>query len=106
MVAGLADGEPGWLAGLDHGAARLLAHQGLAASIALAVIFALIALAVFAPAPGLRAAVVAAVVVAAVIWVFGQDLGEIFTGTATDPGSGPLLALLALAYWPVPAEGQ
>ena len=49
MVAGMADGEPGWLAGLDNGAARLLAHQGLAASIALTVVFALIALAVFRP---------------------------------------------------------
>jgi hypothetical protein len=103
MVAGMADGEPGWLAGLDNSAARLLAHQGLAASIVLAVVFALIALAVFAPAPALRAAVVAAVVVAAVIWLFGQDLGEMFTGSATDPNSGPLLALLALAYWPARA---
>jgi len=100
MVAGMAGGEPGWLAGLDNDAARLLAHQGLAASIALAAVFALIALAVFAPAPALRAAVVAAVVAAAVIWLFGEDLGEMFTGSATDPNSGPLLALLALAYWP------
>ena len=43
---------------------------------------------------------VAAVVVAAVIWLFGENLGEMFTGSATDPNSGPLLALLALAYWP------
>jgi hypothetical protein len=100
MVAGMADGEPGWLAGLDNGAARLLAHQGLTVSIALAVVFALIALAVFAPAPALRTAVVAAVLVATVIWLFGENLGEMFTGSATDPNSGPLLALLALACWP------
>jgi hypothetical protein len=100
MVAGMAGGEPGWLAGLDNGAARLLAQQGLAASVALAVVFAFIAVAVFAPAPALRAAVVVAVVVAAVIWLFGENLGEIFTGSATDPNSGPLLALLALTYWP------
>src|SRR5215204_2460369 len=30
-------------------------------------------------------------------WVLGQDLGQLFSGQATDPNSGPLLALLALA---------
>ena len=30
----------------------------------------------------------------------GVDPGELFTGMATDPESGPLLALLALAFWP------
>ena len=36
-------------------------------------------------------------------WVFGQAFGEIMTGGATDPNSAPLLALLALAYWPARA---
>jgi len=27
-------------------------------------------------------------------------MGELFTGMATDPESGPLLALLALVFWP------
>ena len=40
---------------------------------------------------------------AAVFWVFGQAFGEIMTGGATDPNSAPLLALLALAYWPARA---
>ena len=35
------------------------------------------------------------------IWVFGEALGRILTGGGTDPNSGPLLILLALAYWPV-----
>ena len=39
--------------------------------------------------------------VAAVIWVVGEALGAILTGGGTDPNSGPLLALLALAYWPL-----
>ena len=38
--------------------------------------------------------------VAAFIWVFAQALGGILAGGATDVNSGPLLALLALAYWP------
>ena len=44
-----------------------------------------------------------AVVVAAAIWVFGEAFGGILTGGGTDPNSGPLLALLALAYWPARA---
>ena len=48
-----------------------------------------------------RVTLILGIVVAAVIWVFGEALGEILTGGATDPNSGPLLALLALAYWPV-----
>ena len=37
MIAGMASGEPGWLASLDNHAASLLANQGLAASIVLAI---------------------------------------------------------------------
>ena len=40
-----------------------------------------------------------AVVLAAAVWL-AQGMGELFTGMATDPESGPLLALLALAFWP------
>jgi hypothetical protein len=103
MIAGMADGEPGWLAALDRGAASLVAHQGLAASIVLAVALIIIAVGVYLPAPAARGSLVLAIVVAAVIWVLGEAFGEIMTGGATDPNSGPLLALLALAYWPTRA---
>jgi hypothetical protein len=43
MIGGMESGEPGWLAAIDRGAAALVAHQGLAASIALAVALAIIA---------------------------------------------------------------
>jgi hypothetical protein len=43
---------------------------------------------------------VLAMVVAAVIWVVGEAFGMILAGGATDPNSGLLLILLALAYWP------
>jgi hypothetical protein len=29
--------------------------------------------------------------------VLGQDLGQLYTGRATDPNTGPLLALMAIA---------
>jgi hypothetical protein len=103
MISGMADGEPGWLAGLANGAAGLVAHQGLAASVVLAVVLAVIGAGVFLPPRAARVTLVASVFLAALIWVFGEALGEIFTGTGTDPGSGPLLVLLALAYWPTRA---
>jgi len=103
MIAGMASGEPGWLAALDNHAAAVLAHQGLAASIVLAVVLALIAVGVYLPRPAARAMVVLAIVVAALIWVFGEAFGAILAGGATDPNSGLLLILLAAAYWPARA---
>ena len=104
MIAGMASGEPGWLAALDSRAAALAGHSGLAASVVLAVALVVIAGGVFLPPPAARATLILALVVAAVIWVAGEALGTILTGGGTDPNSGPLLALLALAYWPlVPA---
>jgi hypothetical protein len=101
MIAGMESGEPGWLAALDRGAASLVAHQGLAASVVLAVALVIIAVGVYLPRSAAKATLVLAIVVAAVIWVFGEALGAILTGGGTDPNSGLLLILLALTYWPV-----
>ncbi len=107
MIVAMADGEPGWLTGLENHAAALLDHQGLAASIVLAVALIAIAGGIFLPPPLARCALILALVVAAVIWVFGQAFGGLLAGGATDPDSAPLLALLALAYWPLnPDAGQ
>ena len=71
----------------------------------LAALLALIAIGVYLPPPAARTILALAVVVSAVIWVAGQDLGGILTGTETDPSSGPLLILLVLAYWPMRTDG-
>jgi hypothetical protein len=105
MLAGMTGGEPAWLAAISQHGAALLAHQGLAASVGLAAILALIAVGVYLPPPAARAALALAAVLAAAIGVAGQDLGGIFTGSGTDPASGPLLILLVLAYWPVRTNG-
>jgi hypothetical protein len=42
-------------------------------------------------------AVALGLALALVFWVLGQDLGALYTGQATDPNSGPLLALMAIA---------
>jgi hypothetical protein len=108
MVAGMGHGQPGWLAGLINGFAALSAHHGTGLSIAAAVVMALIGIGIFLPVRWIRVSVVAAIVVSVFSWVIGQALGEVFGGESTDVNSGPLLALLALAYWPVqqlaPAE--
>ncbi len=103
MIASMESGEPGWLAALERGAASLVAHQGLAASIVLAIALVIIAIGVYLPASAAKGTLVLAIVVAAVIWVFGEALGGILTGGGTDPNSGPLLILLALSYWPIRA---
>ncbi len=105
MIAGMAPGEPGWLAALDKHSAALVAHQGLAASIVLAVALVIVAIGAYLPPPAARATLVLAIVLAAVIWVVGEAFGTILTGGGTDPNSGPLLALLALAYWPLATAG-
>ena len=38
-------------------------------------------------------------VLALCFWVVGQNFGALFTNGATDVNSGPLLVLLAVAYW-------
>jgi hypothetical protein len=38
-------------------------------------------------------------------WVVFQNFGGIYTGAATDAGTGPVLILLALAFWPLRGAG-
>ena len=113
MIAGMANGQPGWLAAVDRNAAALLANHGLAASIVLTAALTLAAVGVYLPRPAARATLVLAMVVAGALWVTGQAFGMILAGGATDPNSGLLLILLALAYWPartvtgaLPSAGQ
>jgi hypothetical protein len=100
MISGMASGEPGWLAWIDNHAASALSHDGLAVSIVLAVALVVVAVGVYLPPPAARATLVLALVLAVAIWL-AEGLGGMLTGSGTDPNSGPLLALLAIAYWPV-----
>ncbi len=100
MLTSMATGEPGPIASPGHGALALLAQHGQQASAVLAIACEVIAIGIFLPVPAARVAVIIAFAAAAVIWVIGENFGGIFTGTATDPNTGPLLALLAAAYWP------
>jgi hypothetical protein len=99
-LSGVAAGEPAWLAAIGRHGAAVLAHQGLAASVVLAVLLALAGIGVYLPPPAARVALALAAVLAAAIGVAGQALGGILTGSGTDPGTGPLLIVLVLAFWP------
>jgi hypothetical protein len=95
-----AAGEPGWLAALDRGAASAAGSHGLAVSVLLAAVFAVIAAGILVPATT-RPVLALAIVVGLAIWIVGENLGGMLTGMATDPNTGPLLILLAAAYWPL-----
>jgi hypothetical protein len=87
-----------WL--LNHAASWSDGH-GLILGIVFGTALALVALSVFAPwRRAVRAGLVLALVLSTLIWVFGEGLGMPFMGMGTDPDTGPLLALLALAFWP------
>ena len=104
-ISGTEPGQPAWLARPDSHVASVLGQHGAPASIALAAVCATIAVGIFLPARQLRPVLVLALATAAALWL-AQGLGGIFTGMSTDPGSGPLLALLAMSLWPAhhPAE--
>ena len=103
----MAAGEPPWLASFDNGVAKLFDGKGLEVSIVLAIMLVVVGICVFLPAAASRAILALAVVLALAIWVAGENFGGILSGNGTDPNSGPLLVLLAAAYWtgprPVPA---
>jgi hypothetical protein len=99
QLANGGEGEPQGLAALNHSAGHLIAGHGAL----FAAIVGLTAVAVGWGVhwPAIRPTALAAGIAAAVVfWVVGQDLGTVMTGQGTDPGTGPLLVLLALTFWP------
>jgi hypothetical protein len=102
-IRGNADDAPAWLAHVDHSAATTLAGRGVTALIVIVVVQGAIGLAAIPHGVPRSAAGVAGIVVSLLFWVFGQSLGELWSGQSTDPNSAPLLVLLALAMMASPA---
>lgn len=102
-IASVDSGEPGWLAALDRHVAGLAAGHGLAAAVVVAAVSLVVAAAVYLPPAASRAALSLAIFVSLAVWLLTENLGTVLAGGATDPNSGPLLVVLALAYWPVHA---
>ena len=105
-IAGQESGEPSWIATIDRNVSDVLAHHGLEVSITFAIVLMVVAVGVFLPARAARVTLGLGLLVAAAIWVVGENFGTLFSRAGTDLNSGPLLALLALAYWPLKSARQ
>jgi hypothetical protein len=95
-ISGGADGAPGWLGRLDASVAGWTTRHGTAVVVGLVVLEALIGLAAL-HRRSRSPAVAAGFVLALAIWVVGQDLGQLYSGQATDPNAAPLIAVMAIA---------
>jgi hypothetical protein len=86
----------GWLSRVAAHVASTAAGHGLAIAIVAAALSAAVALASIRD-PWVPTSAWLAVLLALAYFVVGQGLGGILTGSGTDPGTGPLLVLLAFA---------
>ncbi len=94
---GSTDGVPGWLAGLHNSAGVVLSHGGDAPFVALVAVMASVGVAGLGGRPWRMSAAAVGAVAATTFWVLGQDIGELYSGQATDLNTGPLIVLMALA---------
>lgn len=98
IVQSVAKGQPGPIRALLQWNAGILAHApqlaGRAVGSGESLIGCLLILGI-----GSRLALLASMGLALLIWVFGEGLGQVFSGTATDIGAAPLYLLLALAIY-------
>jgi hypothetical protein len=100
-------GEPSFIASINHWFGSVVGGQGLLFAIAVGTTGLLVGAGIFVPKTR-RLAIGLGLVAAVYFGTAGQDLGGILTGHGTDPGTGPPLVLLALALWPrrsAPASG-
>jgi hypothetical protein len=88
------------LSSLQNSVARASAGHGLLIALVLAGVSLVIAIAVVTDRRP-RTWLWASIVLNLAYWVFGQSLGGMFAGGATDPNAGPLFVLLACAMFPL-----
>jgi hypothetical protein len=98
LASGASD-APRWLAATDRLAAHTIAHAGPAGVVALTAVMAAVGLGALRRGRARTAAVLGGGVFAVLLWLIGQNLGALYTGQATDPNTGPLLVLFALAVF-------
>ena len=93
----------GWLSSLHSAAADVVGGSGMTVAVVLAVISAEIALGVLW-GRGTRIALIASMAISLAFWFLGEGLGGLFTGQATDVGTGPLMILIAALLLPLAAQ--
>jgi hypothetical protein len=96
LLSDAAGGSPTWLAPVDTSVANWVGRNGAVAVAALAVVESLVGVTALSRKTRTWALTVG-IVVSLAIWVIGQDLGQLYTGQATDPNSAPLIVLMAVA---------
>jgi hypothetical protein len=94
LTAG-AGGAPHWLASLDTSIGNWASRNGALTVSALAATEFLVGVGALSRRTRTWA-VAAGLVLSLAIWVIGQDLGQLYSGHATDPNSAPLIALMAV----------
>jgi hypothetical protein len=87
---------PHSLAGFDTSAANLVSRNGALAVYGLAAAEILVGVGALVRRTRAWALVIGLLLIIA-IWAIGQGLGLLFSGQATDPNSGPLIAMMAVA---------
>jgi hypothetical protein len=86
-----------WLGNLDHWMADVVHGAGAGAGALLVAAQLSIGLLSLGRGRLQRAALWSGLVLALLYWAGGQSFGQLFSGQATDPSTGPLLALVGLA---------
>jgi hypothetical protein len=95
MLRDVAPDNGGWIGAVDRHLSQLHISNGFVALlIALEILIALWAL---IPGRARQLSVISGCLIAASAWVIVQGLGDLTSGQATDPNSGPLILLLAVS---------
>ena len=92
-----ASGTPAWFAAVDNRLAVLLPPYGVSVVVDLVVLQALVGVGVLMGRRARLASVVAGTGLSLTYWVTGQDMGQLWSGIATDPNTAPLIILLGVA---------
>ncbi len=92
-VANAPSGTP-WLTSLHSAAAHALGNSGMTAALVLALCSVEIGLSVL-NGRGTRIALWTSIAISLLFWVLAEGMGGLFTGQATDLGTGPMMILIA-----------
>jgi hypothetical protein len=92
-----ASDAPGWFAVIDHRLAALVPDASVSIVVDLAVLQAFAGLGVFMARRARVAALILGKSLSLIYWIVGQDMGQLWSGFATDPSTAPLIVLLAVA---------
>lgn len=106
QISGPIGHVPGWLGQIDHLAARGVHVFGGSTVVLLAIVPAAIGLLALGTARQRSQAAWCGIALALISWVVGQNFGLLASGTATDPNTGPLLALAGVALLGVESSRQ